>query len=80
VSTSDIRALIKRTKEKALEIRASSVWWPDAGLMADKALIQLEAIERAAKVVQKDRDGEYVMGGELESAWELLESIAKDAK
>jgi hypothetical protein len=79
VSTSDIRALIERTKAKALEIRASAVWWPDAGIMADKALIQLDAIEQAAKALEDGPPG--VINDKAIDAWlDLGESIAKDAK
>lgn len=49
-----------------------------SGTMED-ALVEVDAIERAAKVVAKDKHDEYVMQGELESAYELIESIARDA-
>ena len=43
------------------------------------ALSEVEAIERAAGVVTKDKNDEYVMQGELGSAYGLFASIAKDA-
>lgn len=45
------------------------------------AMAELEAIERAAKTMDRwNRDGQKALDPDMARAWTLMESIAKDAK
>lgn len=68
MSTKNIKAVLK---------------WAERGDAPEElaaALAEVEAIEKAARVLDKERVGLYVMGGEVDEAWGLMGTIAESAK
>lgn len=54
---------------------------PTDQLLGEAAEKEIEAIERAAKTMDRwNRDGQKALDPDMARAWTLMESIAKDAK